>query len=67
MINSEIVYKMIKKHSNVPLYSLPLLISEETPIPVPYKDIPQIIKQLEFEGKIRIITKQDEKYCETIG
>lgn len=67
MINAEIIYKMIKKHSDIPLTSLPLLISEETPIPVPYKDIPLIIKQLEEEGKIRILTKKDEMYCQAIA
>lgn len=66
MINAEIIYKMIKKHPDIPLTSLPLLISEETPIPVPYKDIPIIIKQLENEGKVKILTKDDEKYCQAI-
>jgi hypothetical protein len=67
MINAQIIYKMIKKHRDIPLSGLPLLISEETPIPVPYKDIPIIINQLEDEGKIRIFIKNDEQYCEPIN
>lgn len=67
MINAEVVYKMIQKHPNVPLDSMPLLIAEETPIPVPYDDIPLIIQQLENEGKVRIFLKDEEKYCEAIS
>lgn len=67
MINAEIVYNMIKKHSDIPLTSLPLLISEETPIPVPYEDIPVIIKQLENEGKVKIMTIDNEEYCHAIS
>lgn len=66
MINAEVIYKMIIKYANVPLRSLPLLISEETPIPVPYDDIPIIINQLINEGKIRIFRKDNEEYCEAI-
>ncbi len=66
MINAQLIYQMIKKHADVPLTGLPLLISEETPIPVPYKDIPVIINQLENEGKIKIFIKNNEKYCEPI-
>lgn len=66
MINAEVIFKMIQKHPDVPVDSLPLLISEETPIPVPYDDIPIIIQQLENEGKVRIFLKDDERYCEAI-
>ena len=66
MINAELVYKMIQKHPNMPLEAMPLLIAEETPIPVPYTDIPIIIQQLENQGKVRIFIKDDEKYCEAI-
>ncbi|WP_323737107.1 hypothetical protein PXD04_03920 [Methanosphaera sp. ISO3-F5] len=66
MINAQLIYNMIKKHSDIPLTSLPLLISEETPIPVPYEDIPVIIKQLEEEGKIKILLKDEEMYCQAI-
>lgn len=67
MINAEVIYKMIIKYSNIPLSSLPLVISEETPIPVPYDDIPIIINQLKNEGKIRIFQKDNEEYCEAIS
>lgn len=67
MIIAEIIYNMIKKHSDIPLTSLPLLISEETPIPVPYEDIPVIIKQLENEGKVKIMTIDNEEYCQAIA
>ncbi|MBR0472441.1 MAG: hypothetical protein IJI98_07075 [Methanosphaera sp.] len=67
MINAQLIYNMIKKHSDIPMTCLPLLIAEETPIPVPYKEIPVIIKQLEEEGKIKILMKNDEMYCEAIA
>lgn len=66
MINAELIYKMIEKHSDMPLGALPLLISEETPIPVPYDDIPIIVKMLERDGKIKIFKKENEEYCKVI-
>ena len=67
MINAKLVYNMIEKHPEVPLSGLPLLISEETPIPVPYEDIPKIVNILEDKGKIEIFLKDNEKYCRVIN
>lgn len=66
MINAKLIYNMIEKHPDVPLTGLPLLISEETPIPVPYEDIPVIVNILEKEGKIKIFKKDNEEYCKVI-